>query len=170
MEIEIFILLIFAYVIPMYIANASPIFARGKKPIDFGKKFRGKRIFGKGKTIGGTISGIIFGTLAGLVFSIIFPQILLVIPNYRWLVLILAVGAMLGDIFESFAKRQIGIKSGALLPVFDQIDFILGGFILSLVIRIPEIEIVALVLFVTIFAHIISNRIGFEIGLKKVPW
>ena len=43
------LIIIIAYVVPIYIANASPILIHGKKPLDFVKKYKGKRIFGNGK-------------------------------------------------------------------------------------------------------------------------
>ena len=54
MEIINLIILFFAYIIPMYLANATPIVIHGKKPLDFGFKLKGKRILGDGKTIVGT--------------------------------------------------------------------------------------------------------------------
>ena len=164
------IFLIIAYAVPMYVANATPILFHGKKPLDFGKKIKGKRIFGKGKSILGTLNGILFGSLAGLLFAFLFPQIFYLIPNYLLLVVLLAIGAMLGDIIESFLKRRAGFESGERCFLFDQIDFILGGFFLSLLIRIPEFEVVIVLLFVTIFMHIITNFCAFKLKLKKVPW
>jgi CDP-2,3-bis-(O-geranylgeranyl)-sn-glycerol synthase len=170
MDFFTFIFLVFAYIIPMYFANAAPILINGKKPLDFGKYFRGKRILGKGKTIIGTVAGIVVGSIVGLLFSIIFPQIFELIPNYYSLIFVLAIGAMLGDIVESFIKRQMNIKSGSFCPVFDQIDFIIGGFILSLIIRIPDLEVVLLIFIATVFAHLFFNALSFKLGLKKVPW
>ncbi|MFA5763662.1 MAG: CDP-2,3-bis-(O-geranylgeranyl)-sn-glycerol synthase [archaeon] len=170
MDFFIFLLIVFAYVVPMYVANAAPILIHGKTPLDFEKKFRGKRILGKGKTIIGTFAGIIIGSIAGLIFSLIFPHIFVLIPNYYSLIFILASGAMLGDIVESFIKRQMGIESGSFFPVFDQIDFIIGGFALSLIIRIPELEVILLIFIATIFVHLFFNALSFKLGLKKVPW
>lgn len=164
------ILLFFAYIIPMYFANSFPILIHGKKPLDFGKKINGKRILGKGKSILGTLVGILFGSLAGFIFAFLFPQIFYLIPNYLVFVILLSVGAMGGDIVESFFKRRIGFESGERLFLFDQIDFILGGLFLSLLIRIPEIEIVIVLIILTIFMHIITNFCAFKLKLKKVPW
>ncbi len=170
MNFDYFILLFFAYLIPMYLANCAPIIIHGKKPLDFGKKLNGKRILGKGKSILGTLAGIVVGSFAGFLLALFFPQIFLIIPNYILLIVLLATGAMLGDIIESFFKRQIGIESGSFLPIFDEIDFILGGFLLSLFIRFPEIEIFFLLVFITIFIHLFTNFVAYKAGLKKVPW
>jgi CDP-2,3-bis-(O-geranylgeranyl)-sn-glycerol synthase len=50
---------------------------------------------------------------------------------------------MLGDIVESFFKRRIGLSRGEKWLGFDQIDFIIGGLLLSLFVRVPEIELLS---------------------------
>ncbi|MDD3083808.1 MAG: CDP-2,3-bis-(O-geranylgeranyl)-sn-glycerol synthase [Candidatus ainarchaeum sp.] len=164
------IIIIFAYVVPLYFANASPIIVHGKIPLDFGKKVGGERILGKGKTILGTLSGIFFGSIAGFVFSFIYPNVFLIIPNYLLLSFFLSFGAIIGDICESFFKRRFGFKSGQKCIIFDQIDFIIGGLIFSFLILMPKLEVIIILLFATIFVHSITNIIAFKLGLKKVPW
>ena len=105
MEFEIIILII-AYLIPMYVANATPIIFHGRIPVDLGKTINGKRVLGKGKTILGALCGIIGGVLVGFLFMMIFPGILFLIPNYFLLVLLLSAGAILGDMTKSFFKRK----------------------------------------------------------------
>ena len=170
MEIINLIILFFAYIIPMYLANATPIVIHGKKPLDFGLKLKGKRILGDGKTIVGTIAGIVCGTIAGILLGLAFPSVLILIPNYFLLTFLLAVGAILGDAIESFIKRRLGFSQGDAWFIFDQLDFILGGLILACLIRIPEIELVVIILFITIIMHVISNVCAHKVGLKKVPW
>jgi CDP-2,3-bis-(O-geranylgeranyl)-sn-glycerol synthase len=170
MEIFELLIVFFVYLIPMYITNATPILIHGKQPLDFRKKFRGRRILGKGKTIVGTFAGITAGFLVGILFGILIPNVFQLIPNYFYLVFILSVGAIFGDLVESFCKRQMNIKSGGKLFFWDQLDFIIGGLILSLIIRIPEIEIVIVLSFITIFIHGFTNLVAFKAKLKKVPW
>ena len=164
------IILFFAYLIPLYIANSIPILLHGKSPLDFGRKIFGKRILGDGKSILGTLNGIIIGSLVGIIFALVIPSVFILIPEYILLAFLLALGAMLGDITESFFKRRIGFKRGEKWLGFDQLDFVIGGLILSLLIRIPEIEIVLVLLVITIFMHIFTNIVAFKLKLKKVPW
>jgi CDP-2,3-bis-(O-geranylgeranyl)-sn-glycerol synthase len=159
-----------AYALPLYIANATPVLIHGKKPLDFNKTFRNKRILGDGKSIVGTIAGIIGGFFSGIIFSIIFPEILIIIPNYYLLSFLLGLGAMAGDITESFFKRQLNMKRGQELFLADQLDFVLGGLLLSSIVRFPEWQIIAIFLLITIFLHRITNFIAFKLKLKKVPW
>jgi len=169
MIIEEFIVLLAIYLVPMYIANATPIILHGKKPVDFGKKINGKRILGDGKTILGALFGIIVGTIAGFILYYLLSPIF-ALPNPLLLALLLSAGAIIGDMAKSFFKRRLGFESGARLPVFDQIDFIIGGLIFSLVIRFPEIEVVIFLLVATVFIHTITNLIAYKLKLKKVPW
>ena len=164
------IILILAYLIPLYVANATPILFHGKIPVDLGKKYKGRRILGKGKTILGALCGVLGGTFAGLIFYLALPQVLELIPNYFSLVILLSIGGIIGDMSKSFAKRRKGIRSGGKWFLVDQLDFIIGGLIFSLIIRLPEIEVVLFLLIVTVFIHTATNIIAFKLKLKKVPW
>ena len=171
------VILFLLYVIPLYIANASPILIHGKTPLDLNKKVFGKPIFGKGKTIIGTIVGVLAGTLAGLLILIIFPYSLVLfpgstfqIPNYFWLAFLLSAGAILGDLAKSFFKRRFDIKSGEKWEMADQLDFIIGGIILSILIRVPELWLVVILLVTTFFIHKGANWAAHKLKLKSVPW
>jgi len=164
-----FLIIFLAYVIPLYISNSAPIVLHGRIPVDLNLKFNKKRLLGDGKSILGTLVGIIAGFTAGLIFAVVFP-INNLIPNYFCLAFLLAFGGVMGDIIESFFKRRIGLKRGEQWLIFDQIDFILGGLLLSLIVRIPEIELILILLIVTFFMHRISNYFAYKIKLKKVPW
>jgi len=48
--------------------------------------------------------------------------------------------------------------------------FVVGGFLLSMLIRFPELEVVLIVLIVTVFAHMATNFAAYKMKLKKVPW
>jgi len=165
------VIVLAAYVIPMYIANASPIIIHGKAPLDFNLKFKGKRLLGGGKSILGFLAGLVCGSLAGFLIALAFPQVLDFFgTTYFVLVFLLALGAMLGDVVESFFKRRLGKKRGEKWLFCDQLDFILGGLVLSLLIRLPELWLVITLLVATVFIHIITNIIAYKLGLKKVPW
>ena len=164
------ILLFFAYLVPMYCANATPILVHGTRPLDFGKKLGGKRVFGKGKTLVGTLAGIAGGTVAGALFMLAFPQTLQLVPGYLAFAFALSLGAIAGDTAKSFFKRRLGFESGQKWLIADQLDFIAGGLILSLLIRVPEWQIVVVLLVVTAFIHLATNFAAYKLGLKKVPW
>lgn len=158
------------YVAPLYIANSSPVIVHGKIPLDFNKKLFGQPIFGKGKTVLGAIAGILAGTGVGAILYLLFPFIETIIPNYLQLSFLLAFGAIIGDLAKSFFKRRFSIKSGEKWELADQLDFIIGGLLFSILIRIPEIWLVVLLLFATFFIHKIMNWLAFKLKLKTVPW
>jgi CDP-2,3-bis-(O-geranylgeranyl)-sn-glycerol synthase len=134
-------------VLPAYIANASALLVGGGKPIDFGKKCKdGRRILGDGKTWRGFYAGAFVGIAAGFGFSVVaiyannsdfaflglsdFGRFPIMIP----IVISICFGALLGDIIESFFKRRIGKDRGENWIPFDQLDFILGALLFSLII------------------------------------
>jgi len=55
------------FMLPSYAANIIPVFAKKinlwNYPVDFGKTWKGKRIFGDHKTWRGIISGIVVAAL-----------------------------------------------------------------------------------------------------------
>lgn len=172
MELDLInaLLITFFYVAPLYIANSSPVIVHGHIPLDFNKKLFNEPIFGKGKTILGTIAGITAGTGVGTIIFILFPFVQNILPNYILLSFLLSLGAILGDLTKSFFKRRFHIKSGEKWELADQLDFVLGGIILSIFVRIPEVWLVVLLLVATFFIHKSFNYIAFKLKLKSVPW
>jgi CDP-2,3-bis-(O-geranylgeranyl)-sn-glycerol synthase len=168
MEMEIIELIIEAlkFIFPAYCANAIPVITGGGYPIDFGKKFLdGKPILGKNKTFQGFFSGLIIGTAVGLAESAFFGYPLL-------FGLLLSLGALLGDLAGAFVKRRLGIAPGKLLPVIDQIDFIIGAilFSLPLSLQILSWELILAVLIITAPIHLLTNFAAYKLGLKDNPW
>ncbi len=167
----------FWLVAPAYAANAFPPLVRGKKPVDFGLSFRGKRIFGDGKTIEGSLAGILFGLLIGSVQLFFQPFLLKEITPYGYfielsmvLIFLLSLGAIAGDMAGSFVKRRLNINRGESAPVLDQLDFIAGSVILaSFLVSIPVLSIVFIVI-ITPLVHYIANVLGFFLKIKKHPW
>ncbi|HDM36342.1 MAG TPA: CDP-2,3-bis-(O-geranylgeranyl)-sn-glycerol synthase [Candidatus Syntrophoarchaeum butanivorans] len=162
-------------ILPAYVANSSAVLFGGGVPIDLRVKIRGKRILGDGKTYRGLILGTCCGVLvgifqnqmAGLLGGVIFPPVVL---------LSLAFGALFGDITESLIKRRLGIKQGAPFFPFDQLDFIAGAFI-TLWLTSEEwflthfsLDVIITILIITPVLHLLTNRIGYIIGKKDVPW
>jgi len=133
-------------ILPAYAANGAAVLVGGGTPIDFGKKWRdGKRILGDGKTWRGLFLGSLVGTIVGFSLAVAgkyltvnglnflgldyFEGFPLMIP----LVISICMGALFGDIFESFFKRRIGKERGEDWIPFDQLDFVVGALFLSFV-------------------------------------
>ena len=105
-------------IFPAYCANAAPVIFGGGSPIDAGKIFLdGRPILGSRKTIRGFFAGLAIWTFVGF------------IQNNVLLGFMLSLGALIGDLTESFIKRRIGFPPGASLPVADQLDFVAGALL-----------------------------------------
>ena len=179
--------------LPAYIANPTAAVFGGGSPMDFGKKFYdGKRILGDGKTIRGLVAGTACGFIAGCIQITVAPHLIASEALSDWavfhsilgayspstihVVFLMALGALLGDSVESFIKRRLNMKRGAMFPVADQLDFVLGALILTFII-VPlwfkmyfTVWIVVTVLVITPLLHITTNVIGYCIRVKKEPW
>ena len=166
MEVAPLIIEALTFIFPAYCANAIPVITGGGLPLDFGKKFLdGKPIFGKNKTCRGFFSGLAVGTTVGFVESVFFNHPLL-------FGLLLSLGALFGDLTAAFAKRRLGLSPGDLLPVVDQVDFIIGAILFSLPIRLQTLswELLTTVLIVTPPIHLLTNFAAYKLGLKSNPW
>ena len=152
------------FIFPAYCANAAPVIFGGGRPIDFGKNFfDGNRVLGGHKTFRGFLAGIIVGTLVGLVQTVIYEQMLFQYDfghQFQYSILLgfaLSLGALNGDLIESFIKRRLNRSPGQSLPIADQIDFILGAFLFSIPILSPSLTIALIILFITIPIHLLTN-------------
>lgn len=166
MEISQIIIEAVKFIFPAYCANAIPVIAGGGYPLDLGKKFfDGKPVFGKNKTFQGFFSGLAVGTLVGFLESLAFPKY----PFFFGF--LLSLGALFGDLAGAFLKRRLGLAPGELLPVADQIDFIVGAMVFSLPLQIlSSWELVIAVLVITPPIHLLTNFVAYKLGLKNNPW
>ncbi len=145
-------------------------------PLDFKKTFRKKRIFGAHKTWRGLIAGILGGIMGVYLQKLLYPYMqsysLIDYSSVNIFVLgtILGLGALAGDVTESFFKRQNNIQPGQSWIPFDQIDWVLGSLIFISFYMIPaipswEIVLTAIVLFGLL--HPTVNYLGYLLKLKK---
>ena len=164
------ILLIFAalkFIFPAYCANATPVLAGGGPKMDFGRSFYdGKRIFGNNKTFRGFFFGWDVGIGVGLVEGLVFG-----FQHYPVLFSVLIpLGALLGDLTGAFLKRRIGIAPGGLLPIVDQVDFVVGAIVFSIPLAIISWELAVTVLLITPPIHLFTNYLAYKMKLKRNPW
>ena len=152
------------YILPAYVANGAPVLFGYGAPLDFGRKFLGKRIFGDHKTIRGLVSGLFAGTLVGL----------LEYPFFQYMITIaiaLAVGAMVGDLAGSFIKRRLDLRSGASVPILDQYGFFVVALAFAYPLgNIPSIYGLLFIAILTGMLHVLTNMGAHRLKLKSVPW
>ena len=135
--------------------------------MDFGKNFfDGKPIFGGNKTFRGFFFGWGIGLLVGLVECMLFGFASYSIPFS----ILTPLGALLGDLTGAFIKRRLNIAPGGLLPVVDQIDFVVGALVFSLPLMMISWELAVAVLLITPPIHLFTNFLAYKMKLKKNPW
>lgn len=152
------------YILPAYVSNGAPVIFGGGVPIDMNRKFRGKPIFGKHKTIRGLISGILSGFVIASLLSYFIPGIFLAGIS-------MSVGTHIGDLAGSFIKRRRGKKSGERTLLLDQYPFLIfallfafpfGGF--------PSIWGIIFLVILTGLLHRSTNAAAHSLKIKEVPW
>lgn len=171
----------FWLILPAYAANGlTPLMGmrNGLHPIDGGRMLGGSRLLGDGKTWEGLVFGVSVAAAIALIEMAAFPLLpwglsevpLLIVPMSPLLGLALGLGAMLGDIAGSFIKRRLGRSRGSPLPLLDQLDFVLGAFLLAALIVPVNIGWVLIMVVITPVFHLLANLIGFRLGIKRTPW
>lgn len=156
--------------IPAYIANMAPVFARRipwHTPIDFGLTFRNKRIFGENKTWRGLIVGVIVGTFVGVLLSKIYWNFSFSALTWSFCS---SLGALLGDTVKSFFKRRFNISSGKSWFPFDQIDFTIGALLLGSLVYFPGWLNSAIIVLVSAIGHIAVNHFAYYTGIRGEKW
>ncbi|MGA9085601.1 MAG: CDP-2,3-bis-(O-geranylgeranyl)-sn-glycerol synthase, partial [Methanoregula sp.] len=126
----------FWIMVPAYVPNPVAALCGGGTPVDFGRNYSdGRRLLGEGKTFRGLVCGVLAGVAVGAL------QIWLA-GTWGWTflpqhtaasIIILPLGALLGDMGKSFVKRRLGKNRGESWPIADQYDLVAGAFILMLV-------------------------------------
>ncbi len=173
--------------LPAMLPNSAAVVFGGETKIDFGRSWRGRRIFGDGKSwrgfFGGALSGVAFGLIL-IGISMLFGS------EDHWgfgpfwsnvgVLFCLSFGAVLGDLCGAFIKRRFGMERGQKAPILDQYDFVIGAFCITALFFpdwvyanfIEGWHIAALIFIIVIMfvIHRVMNIIGYRMGLKKEPW
>ncbi|MCW4019710.1 MAG: CDP-2,3-bis-(O-geranylgeranyl)-sn-glycerol synthase [Candidatus Bathyarchaeota archaeon] len=158
------------YIFPAYCANGAPVLFGGGHPLDGGRNFwDGNLLFGSHKTVRGFVFGLAIGTLVGWAQEALAPNVGLPQGN-AVLGFVLALGAMVGDLMGSFIKRRLNLKSGASLPLSDQIDFVLVALLFALFFKPPPLTDALIIIVLTGPIHLMVNAMSYLLRLKKTPW
>jgi CDP-2,3-bis-(O-geranylgeranyl)-sn-glycerol synthase len=162
------------FIFPAWIANMLACTFGGGSPIDGGKTFLdGRPILGKGKTLRGLCVGITAAIIMAVLQSFFAYTFNPLVFGF-----LMGSGAMLGDITKSFFKRRLNIESGRPLPLFDQLDFIVGALAMYYILGpyvLNHFYFLNWTAILTIFvlsplAHLSLNALGYKLGLKNVWW
>jgi len=172
-----FAISVFWLLAPAGLANMMPILIPRipflAHPVDFGKKYLGKRILGSHKLFHGFVVGTLGGVLGVYIqqWTFSFTQVISIIDysavNPWVLGSLLGFGALFGDSVKSFFKRQRGIKPGKSWMPFDQIDWVIGSLVfLSFYMLVSlDIWLTGIILFFVV--HILARFLGYKLGIVK---
>lgn len=155
------------FILPAYVANATPVILGGGRPIDGGHIFiDGRPIFGPGKTIRGFVSGLVAGFIFGALQGFATSQL----HFYSALGFLLALGALTGDLLGSFIKRRVNLDRGAAAPVLDQLGFVVLALLFATPVFVPSWGVILTILIITPPIHLATNFIGHKLKLKDRPY
>jgi len=169
------------FMLPAYFANMAPvmtkkIFNNLKIPIDFNKKINNKPIFGQNKTFRGLIFGVIFAIIIAFIQSVFYNNNILLdislVDYSNWLLIgfLLGLGAIFGDLIESFVKRRLNYEPGKSFVPFDQLDFVIGALIFIYPIVILSLNKILIILILSFVLHVLVNHISFYTSVRKEKW
>jgi hypothetical protein len=154
------------------------------RPIDRGRNFRGKRIFGDNKTYRGVVV-VALGTAIGFgLQSLLLHRIASIrsieLFNYAFfqsvtLGLTVGVAAMLSELPNSFIKRRFEIAPGSgakgwkgvIFYVYDQIDFLLGAWLVLAIVVPVTVERAMLSAVLLLIAHQLMSSVGYALGMRR---
>jgi CDP-archaeol synthase len=153
-----------------------------RRPIDGGATFRGRRIFGDSKTWRGVAVAVVGCVAAAAIQTYLVAGVArpVAIVELRGADVVpfgvaMGAGAMLGELPNSFVKRQIGIAPGkttsgplaALFYVWDQVDLLTAAWpLISFWVR-PTPRIVAASFVVALVIHPTVSLAGYLLHARK---
>ena len=153
-----------------------------RRPIDHGATFRGHRLFGDSKTWRGVAVAVAGSIGAVLVQQAVRAHVssFLQVADYGqidplWFGVAMGAGAMVGELPNSFTKRQLGIPPGetsggwraVVFYVWDQVDLLTGAWPLLLWWFRPTFSLVATSFVVALVLHPLIALVGYGIGARK---
>lgn len=167
----------FANMVPV-ISSKIPLLGKWDTPMDFGKNYRGKRIFGPHKTWRGLLTGAVLSTVVIALQAYITPHFAL-LEKISWIDYqaaniwamgpLFGVGAILGDAVKSFFKRRREIAAGNSWLPFDQIDYIIGGLLFTAPLAAPSFSLVLSVFAVYFGLHLAVVYVFYRLGIREKP-
>jgi len=165
----------------------SPASRKYSWPLDLGKRFRGRRIFGDHKTFRGLVVFVPLASAAFFSLDWLLRALDLGITERLWaltpggyalLGFLAGLGFMLGELPNSFIKRQLGIEPGAAAAsrtgvawqwAADRLDSTIGMLLaMSLLAEIPW-QMWLYLIVAGPAVHFVFSILLTRLGLKGVP-
>lgn len=154
-----------------------------KRPLDLGRCFRGRRIFGDHKSWRGFILNVFFCVLGTIIQTWLthrgfipawFP--LLDYGKFGYLAgVLLGTGMTFGEMPNSFLKRQLAIPPGnkkkgplgIIFFLFDQVDLTIGIWVFLFLLVRPSLTLVLWSFLLTFVLHIMISVVGYSLGMRE---
>lgn len=157
--------------IPAMMANMTPVvlarlkvFETVAKPVDGRLLIHGQPLFGAHKTWRGLVGGVIVGLFTAFVLLMLHNTMrlsslgLFSEDEYVYRSFLMSVGAMVGDLMESFAKRRLSIDPGNVWFPYDFVDYPLGAILFSgLFVRCTLTDVLLLVILAAIVTPLFNS-------------
>ena len=155
-----------------------------RRPIDFGAKFRERRVFGDNKTFRGLLgAGVGSSLFAVLQSEVLHEQRMFAAIEYfdYGAICSLCFGFWIGfvsslsELPNSFAKRQLGIAPGTsgigiwrgMFYFIDQVDILLGVWLyLSIIMEVTTTRVAVSIAFVFVIHQLVTVA-GYGLGMRK---
>ena len=167
----------FYFMLPAYFANMAPIICKKIKflniPVDFNEKLEGRPILGRNKTYRGLLAGVLFALVIAFIQFFLsrfnFFSSISILDYSRWYLIgfLLGLGALVGDMAESFIKRRINIRPGKSFIPFDQTDYAIGALLFISVVKRLELNFMLITVVLSFILHILVNQIAFYLKIRK---
>ena len=151
--------------------------------MDLGLCLRGKRLFGDHKSWRGLTINVVFCTIGSTVQAWfqgedLLPRWLFLMDytRYGFLVgILLGLGMTLGELPNSFLKRQLDIPPGkskkgflgVIFFLYDQVDLTIGIWIFLFFLVKPSLLMVVLSLLLTLLLHVAISIVGYLLKMRK---
>ena len=153
-------------------------------PLDGGATCRGRRVFGDNKTVRGVVLMLLFTIVCALAQAWLIERFawaqeltlpgMRVVPPWQWGAL-LGAGYILGELPNSFIKRQLEIAPGApgrgrsapFFWVLDQADSLIGTVVAMAFVWTPPVAVLIALFAVTLVVHPMVAGIMVMLGLKN---
>jgi hypothetical protein len=154
-----------------------------KRPLDLGLCFRGKRIFGDHKTWRGLAINTFFCVLGTTLQARV--QETGVFPAWLYLLdytkesyvagILLGLGMTVGELPNSFLKRQLDIAPGRggqgplgiAFFLYDQVDLAIGIWVFLFFLLKPSLKLILWSLVLTLFLHLAVSGVGYLLKMRK---
>ncbi len=166
------ILSAFWFFLPAGIANLTPVLANSvpllkhwNTPIDLGFSWQGERILGDNKRV----RGLVFGTIAAGCTALLLTRLSLSDLSF-FNGCLMGLGALSGDVVESFLKRRRGIAPGTSWFPFDQIDYIIGGLVFVYLWVHPSIPTIIVASILYFVLHPLFSYLAYILRLRSKPF